>query len=71
MTYDEKLFFLIKNLEELKILRRNESSKIYKTYLDKLNLLNDEVDNFHPNDSSYENYFLKRQIINLILIYFD
>ena len=53
MTYDEKLFFLIKNLEELKILRRNESSKIYKTYLDKLNLLNDEVDNFHPNDSSY------------------
>ena len=53
MTYDEKLFFLIKNLEELKILRRNESSKIYRTYLEKLNLLNFEVDYYHPNDASY------------------
>ena len=53
MTYDEKLFFLIKNLEELKIIRRNESSKLYKTLLEKLNLLNYEVDNYHPNDSSY------------------
>jgi hypothetical protein len=29
LTYDENLFFLLKNLEELKILRRGGSSKFY------------------------------------------
>ena len=53
MTYDEQLFFLIKNLEELKILKKNETSKIYKICLEKLKLLNFEVDIIHPNDTSY------------------
>ena len=53
MTYDERLFFLFENLEELKILRKGENSKLYKTCLDKLNLLNYNVDIIHPNDTSY------------------
>ena len=53
LTYDENLFFLLKNLEELKILRRGGSSKFYQNIFKKLDLLNDKVDVYHPNDTSY------------------
>lgn len=53
LTYDENLFFLIKNLEELKILRKGGSSKFYQNIFEKLNLLNLQVDVLHPNDTSY------------------
>ena len=53
LTYDENLFFLLKNLEELKILRKGGSSKFYQNIYKKLNLLNEKVDLFHPNDTSY------------------
>jgi hypothetical protein len=53
MTYDEKLFFLIKNLEELKILKKGGSSKLFQTLLEKLDLSNEKVDLIHPNDTSY------------------
>lgn len=53
LTYDENLFFLLKNLEELKILRRGGSSKFYQNIFKKLDLLNDKVDVYHPNDTAY------------------
>ena len=53
LTYDERLFFLFKNLEELKILKKGGTSKLYQILLDKLNLLNFEVNIYQPNDSSY------------------
>ena len=53
LTYDEKLFFLLKNLEELKILKKGSSSKFYQMCLDKLKLLNFDVNVYHPNDISY------------------
>ena len=53
MTYDEKLYFLIKNLEELKILNKDGKSKLYQLLLEKLNMLNFDVNVSNPNDSSY------------------
>ena len=53
LTYDEKLFFLIKNLEELKILKKGGSSKLFQICLEKLNLCNEKVNLFHPDDTSY------------------
>ena len=53
MTYDENLFFLIKNLEELKILNKDGKSKLYQTLLEKLNLINFDVKVNNPNDTSY------------------
>ena len=53
MTYDEKLFFLIKNLEELKILNKDGKSKLYQILLEKLNLINFDVTINNPNDTSY------------------
>ena len=53
LTYDEKLFFLFKNLEELKILKKGGSSKFYQMCLDKLKLLNFDVNIYNPNDTSY------------------
>jgi hypothetical protein len=53
LTYDENLFFLLKNLEELKILRKGGSSKFYQNIYKKLDLLNYNVDVHHPNDTSY------------------
>ena len=53
MTYDEKLFFLIKNLEELKILNKDGKSKLYQILLEKLNLINFNVSVNNPNDTSY------------------
>ncbi len=53
LTYDERLFFLFKNLEELKILKKGGTSKLYQILLDKLSLLNFEVNIYQPNDSSY------------------
>ena len=53
MTYGEKLFFLIKNLEELKILNKDGKSKLYQTLLEKLQMINFDVNVQNPNDSSY------------------
>ena len=53
MTYDEDLFFLIKNLEELKILNKDGKSKLYQILLEKLNLINFDVKINDPNDASY------------------
>ena len=53
MTYDETLFFLFKNLEELKILNKDGKSKIYQMLLEKLNLINFDVKVNNPNDTSY------------------
>ena len=53
MTYGEKLFFLIKNLEELKILNKDGKSKLYQILLEKLNLINFNVSVNDPNDTSY------------------
>jgi len=53
MTYDENLFFLIKNLEELKILNKDGKSKLYQTLLEKLNLINFDVKINYPDDTSY------------------
>ena len=53
LTYDETLFFLLKNLEELKILRKGGSSKFYQSIYEKLNLLNFDVNVMHPDDTSY------------------
>ena len=53
MTYDEDLFFLIKNLEELKILNKDGKSKLYQMLLEKLNLINFNVNTNQPNDTSY------------------
>ena len=53
LTYDENLFFLLKNLEELKILRKGGSSKFYHSIYEKLNLLNFNVNVLHPDDTSF------------------
>jgi hypothetical protein len=53
LTYDERFFFLFKNLEELKILKRGGSSKLYQILLDKLKILNIDVNIYQPNDTSY------------------
>lgn len=53
LTYDEKLFFLFKNLEELKILKKGGSSKLYQILFDKLNLLKFDVNIYQPNDCAY------------------
>ena len=53
LTYDENLFFLLKNLEELKILKKGGSSKFYQSIYEKLNLLNFNVNVMHPDDTSY------------------
>ena len=53
MTYDENYFFLIKNLEELKILNKDGKSKLYPMLLEKLNLINFNVNTNQPNDTSY------------------
>ena len=53
LTYDEQLFFLIKNLEELKILKKDKSSKLYKICKDNLGLLKLDTNIFYPDDSSY------------------
>ena len=53
LTYGEKLFFLFKNLEELKILNKDGKSKLYQILLEKLNLINFNVDFKNPNDTSF------------------
>ena len=53
LTYGQKLFFLFKNLEELKILNKDGKSKLYQTLLEKLNLINFNVDINNPNDTSF------------------
>ena len=53
MTYDEDLFFLFKNLEELKILNKDGKNKIYQMLLEKLDLINFNVNTNNPNDTSY------------------
>lgn len=53
MTYDEDLFFLFKNLEELKILNKDGKNKIYQMLLEKLDLINFNVNTNFPNDTSY------------------
>ena len=53
LTYGEKFFFLFKNLEELKILNKDGKSKMYQTLLEKLNLINFNVDVNNPNDTSF------------------
>ena len=53
MTYDENLFFLIKNLEELKIINKDGKNKLYQILLEKLNLINFDVKINNPDDTSY------------------
>ena len=53
MTYDEDLFFLFKNLEELKILNKDGKNKLYQMLLEKLDLINFNVNTNFPNDTSY------------------
>ena len=53
MTYDDNYFFLIKNLEELKILNKDGKSKLYQMLLEKLGLINFNVNTNQPNDTSY------------------
>ena len=53
LTYGQKLFFLFKNLEELKILNKDGKSKLYQTLLEKLNLINFNVDINNPTDTSF------------------
>ena len=52
LTYGHKLFFLIKNLEELKILNKDGKSKYYQTLFEKLNLINFNIDLNNPKDTS-------------------
>ena len=52
LTYGHKLFFLVKNLEELKILNKDGKSKYYQTLFEKLNLINFNIDLNNPNDTS-------------------
>ena len=52
LTYGHKLFFLLKNLEELKILNKDGKSKYYQTLFEKLNLINFNIDLNNPNDTS-------------------
>ena len=53
LTYDESLFFLFKNLEELKIINKDGKSKLYQTLLDKLNLINFNLNVMQPTDISF------------------
>ena len=53
MTYDEDLFFLFKNLEELKILNKDGKNKLYQMLLEKLDLINFKVNTNFPKDTSY------------------
>jgi hypothetical protein len=53
LTYGQKLFFLFKNLEELKILNKDGKSKSYQILLEKLNLINFNVDINNPTDTSF------------------
>ena len=53
MTYSEDLFFLFKNLEELKILNKDGKSKLYQMLFEKLDLINFNVNTNKPNDTSY------------------
>ena len=53
ITYGHKFFFLFKNLEELKIINKDGKSKLYQTLLEKLNLINFNVDINNPNDTSF------------------
>ena len=52
LTYGHKFFFLVKNLEELKILNKDGKSKYYQTLFEKLNLINFNIDLNNPNDTS-------------------
>ena len=52
--YGNKERFLFENLEHLKILQRKpDNKKIYKSILNKLNLINLDVNVHNPNDTSY------------------
>ena len=53
LTYGHKLFFLLKNLEELKIINKDGKSKYYQTLLEKLNLINFNIDANNPTDTSF------------------
>ena len=53
LTYGHKLFFLLKNLEELKIINKDGKSKYYLTLLEKLNLINFNIDANNPTDTSF------------------
>ena len=53
LTYDETLYFLFKNLEELKIINKDGKSKLYQTLLDKFNLINFNVNVMQPTDTSF------------------
>ena len=53
MTYDENYYFLLKNLEELKILRKNGNTKFYQNCYDKLGLISENINVNNPNDASY------------------
>ena len=52
LTYGHKLFFLLKNLEELKIINKDGKSKYYQTLFEKLHLINFNIDLNNPNDTS-------------------
>ena len=53
LTYGHKFFFLLKNLEELKIINKDGKSKYYQTLLEKLNLINFNIDANNPTDTSF------------------
>ena len=53
LTYGQRLFFLFKNLEELKILNKDGKSKLYQTLLEKLNLINFNMNIDNPTDTSF------------------
>ena len=53
LTYGQRLFFLFKNLEELKILNKDGKSKLYQILLEKLNLINFNLDVNNPTDTSF------------------
>lgn len=52
-VYGNQEIFLLKNLEKLKILKRKPESKIYEFIIEKLKLINLEVNTRTPNDASY------------------
>ena len=51
--YGNQVKFLFDNLEKLKIIQRKPDKKIYKSILNKLNLINLDVNIHNPNDTSY------------------
>lgn len=51
--YGNQERFLFQNLEKLKIIKRKPDKKIYKSILNKLNLINLTVNVHNPNDTSY------------------